>query len=478
MTHAHPATFEELAFIVLLDLAIVLTFCKIFEEFFAKIEMPTVLGDLLAGILLGPTIFGAICQRFFGFIPPTVLRPGTTIDHIIHTLAYIGIVTLLFIAGIEDKLSRFKKYGVAGAIVGIGGVAASFGLGYALAQMFFNLGVLSWPNLEALKASLPAAEYAKLQSLISSLTHATCLFAGTILCATSVSLTVEVLMELGQLRTATGQVILGAAVFDDIYGLLVLGVVTGIVESGHVDVISTVKLVGLAAAFWLIVVFAGYWVAIRYLDKALTKLKTENAIPFAAFVICIMVAALSHLVNLDPVVGAFAAGLAISEIACSDRISDRLAIIATLFATLFFAYAGLKLDIWSIYKPEYMIAAIAFVAAGIVAKVIGCGIAARLCKFDWIDSMIIGVGMMPRAEVATICALMGLSIIHSKILKLEAALKGLSATHASALKAIMSAAASNFMCFYFGTILLIYVSSFLTPPLLKMLYKKKGVSEK
>lgn len=381
--------------LILLDITLVLLVAKVFEELMAHLKQPTILGDLLAGIVVGPTILSLV----------------SSVKNV-ESFAWIGIVILIFMAGIESSISEFKKYGTAVLLVALGGVISCFFLGFLYAY-YLNY------DLKAM------------------------LFLGAILTPTSVGVTVRTLMELRMLHTKEGHVILGAAVADDVYGVAVLALVYSIVIENKLNITSLYPVFsGLALIFAISYFVHKYSHELSYY---LRKLRVHEAMFSSIFIIGLIAATLSAFFRLSPLVGAFFIGLALSELPGVNVIKEKLEFLSTIITPLFFVYAGLLLNPWAILKQkpimEMIGVALGIVLLGIIGKIIGCSLAAKLSRMNWRESITIGIGMMPRAGVDLVIAVIGLAI-----------------------GAIDQA-------LYFGALLLIYVSSLSTPPLLKIVFK-------
>jgi len=383
--------------LILLDITLVLLLAKVLEEVMARIKQPTILGDLLAGILVGPTVFGLI----------------SSVENI-ESLAWVGIVILLFLGGVESSVSEFKRYGVQVLVVALGGVLACFLLGFSYAYMLgYDLKTM--------------------------------LFLGAILTPTSVGVTLRTLMDLNLFHTKEGRVILGAAVADDIYGVIVLALVYSLVTESKVTLESLLPIVtGLATISTLTFLINRFSYKISVM---LRKLKVHESAFTTILIMGLAAATLTAFFRLSPLVGAFFMGLALSSIPGVELLRERLEFLSMIITPIFFVYAGILLNPWEIVGNnslyEILYVGLSIVALGVVGKIIGCGFAAKLSGMGWNESLAIGLGMMPRAGVDLVIAVVGLSIgaIDQKL--------------------------------YFGALLLIYFSSLATPALLKRAFKYK-----
>ncbi len=383
--------------LILFDITIVLLVAKGLEEIMARLRQPTILGDLLAGILVGPTVLSLV---------------STTEN--IESLAWVGIVILLFLAGIESSISEFKKYGFQVLLVALGGVIACFMLGFSYAY-------IAGYDIKAM------------------------LFLGAILTPTSVGVTVRTLMELDILHTKEGHVILGAAVADDIYGIIVLALVYSMVLENKISAEGLYPII-----IGLLIIFLIAFMAHRFsweIGHFLKELRVHESAFTTVFIMGLSIATLSAFFRLSPLVGAFFIGLALSELPGSSAIRDRLEFLSAIITPLFFVYAGILLNPWSVLESNglYRIITIGLtiVALGVIGKIVGCGLAAKLSGMTWKEALAIGIGMIPRAGVDLVIAVTGLT---------------------------MGAITQEL---YFGTLLLIYATSLSTPVLLKRVFKYK-----
>ena len=381
---------------LLMMLIVVLGFAKLLEEVMIRLKLVPVLGDLLAGIILGPTMLNVVKPNDF-----------------LNTLATLGIILLLLLVGTETDISKLKRYEKLSIISGSGGAVVSFGLGILLG-LIFGYGL------------------------------ACSLFIGAILIATSVGVTVRTFLELHAYGTKEAYVILGAAVIDDIYGLLALALVYTMARGGQ----------GYGQAYTVLLAFAGLLVTIivyhftskhiRDAVRVLKCLKSEEAHFIFVLVYSLAVAIAVGMLGLSPIVGAFFIGLAFSKMPGVESLRERLSILAALFTPIYFVMAGLMLNVRMVHVDvRSVLIALLIVAVGFLSKIVGCGLILKPFHFRWREVLTIGVGMVPRAEVATIIAVTGLAagVITQEI--------------------------------FLGTIALIYTSSLLTPIFLKQLLARK-----
>ena len=378
------------------DLAIIIISAKCCGLLARKLHAPMVAGEIVAGLLIGPSILGLVGQTEF-----------------LSEMAAIGVLILMFGAGLGTNLRDLIKTGPKAVLIACAGVAVPLISGYFLYSLYYGFA----PN--------------------GSDKFYEALFIGVIMTATSVSITVETLRELGKLRGEVGTTILSAAIVDDIVGIIVLTFVIGF-KSASVKpskvVINTV----------LFFVFAiGVGMIIYYLFKVLdTKRPHSRRIPIFGLALCFAMAYVAEkYFGIADITGAFVAGIILCNIDDSEYIAEKMDISSyMLFGPIFFASIGLKTNIDGISR-SLLIFSVLFVIVALITKVIGCGLMAKLCRFKNKDCVRIGVGMMTRGEVALIVAQKGLAV-----------------------NMISSV-------FFTTVILLIICSSIITPVIMKPLYK-------
>lgn len=354
----------------LLDLAIILLFTKVLGLLTKRVQMPQVVGALLAGLILGPAGFGILSETSF-----------------IHEVAEIGVIVLMFCAGMETDIKELKASGKASFIIALCGVIVPLLGGFAAAYFFNKPGMIV--------SDADASVF--LQNI----------FIGVILTATSVSITVETLKELGKLKTRSGNAILGAAIIDDILGIIALTVVTSLADSTVKLTTVMLKIVGFFI-FAGVVGFLFYRLYKNWVDTAKKELHRHTII---AFVFCLLMSYIAEEVfGVADITGAFIAGLIISNVRRSDYLQSKFDTISYLLVSpVFFASIGLK-----VVLPEMSGAIIGFAVVltivAILTKVVGCGLGARMCRYKNYQAKRIGVGMISRGEVALIVASKGSSL--------------------------------------------------------------------
>lgn len=349
----------------LLYIAIILLSTKLLGIVARKLGMPQVVGALFAGIILGPSVLNMI---------PTSGEIGTFITY----LAELGVIFLMFAAGLETDMQELKKNSVPALIVASIGVLVPIAGGFAAYAAVFHPDLSQQINV--LKA----------------------VFIGVVLSATSVSITVETLREMGKLNGKVGTTILGAAVIDDILGIIVLTIVSSLQD-------TSVSIVSVLLRIVLYFVFIGaVYFAVHKAKNYLEKLDGKRTIAIAAFVFCLVMAYISETVfGIADITGAYFAGLIICSLKIQPYVNQKTEVISYMFfSPVFFVSIGLKTTIAGMTSQVAWFAVVLLLVA-IASKVIGCGLGAKICGFRSKDALQIGVGMISRGEVALIVAQKG-----------------------------------------------------------------------
>lgn len=344
----------------LVSIAIIMLSTKILGDLTKKVSMPQVVGALLAGILVGPTCLGLITETEF-----------------ITYTAEIGVILLMFTAGLETDINEFKRNGVACVAIACIGVLVPLIGGTLCYYFYFHIGT----------------SYNEILSAV---------FVGVVLTATSVSITVEALREMGKLEGKVGNAILGAAVLDDIIGILVLTVVTSFKDTS-VSVAVVFLKIGIYIA--LMCVIGAVLVKFKpFIDK---RYRTQSITTYALAACFIISFASEHYFGVASITGAYLLGLFLSTHKIKDEVADKVRRPSYLFfSPIFFASVGLKVELEGL-TTELLVFSLLLLAVAILTKIIGCGLGARVCKFSNMESLQVGVGMVSRGEVALIVAQKG-----------------------------------------------------------------------
>lgn len=379
------------------DLAIIIVAGKMCGIIARQLKAPQVVGMIIAGLLIGPSVLGWVRQTEF-----------------LSEMAEIGVILLMFSAGLETDLKELVKTGPVATLIACAGVFVPLVMGTVLYMLFYG-----W-------AAVGTEEFFR------------AVFIGCIMTATSVSITVQSLREMGHLKGKVGTTILSAAIIDDVIGIIVLTFVIGFKSPdsnpGKV-IINTVLFFALALVLGMV-----FYRIFKALDN---KYPHTRRIPIIGLALCLIMAYVAErYFGIADITGAYVAGIILCSIRDSAYIEEKIDINSyMMFGPVFFASIGLKTSIEGI-DSALVVFALAFVLVALISKVIGCGLMSRICGFKGYDCLKIGVGMMTRGEVALIVAQKGLSV------------------------GLMSSQ------YFTAVILLIIMSSVSVPILLKLLYAK------
>lgn len=345
----------------LVSVAIIMLSTKVLGDLTKKVSMPQVVGALLAGVLVGPTCFGLITETEF-----------------ISYTAEIGVILLMFSAGLETDIDEIKKNSVACMVIASIGVLVPLIGGTACYYFFFEAGETSFEGI--LKA----------------------VFVGVVLTATSVSITVEALREMGKLEGKVGNAILGAAVIDDIIGIIVLTVVSSMKDSDVSIAWVLIKIVLYMIVMALIALVLHRYK--KYIDASFRKQRITTYVVAA----CLLIAfASEYFFGVADITGAYLLGLFLSKHAIKGEVEDKIRRPSYLFfSPIFFASVGLKVEFEGL-TGSMLIFSLLLLIVAILTKIVGCGFGAKLCGFTRRESVQVGVGMISRGEVALIVAQKG-----------------------------------------------------------------------
>ena len=351
----------------LMDLALILLSTKLLGILTKRIQMPQVVGALLAGLILGPAMLNVLSETEF-----------------LTQLSELGVIVLMFSAGMGTDIQELKHSGKAGFLVALLGVLVPLALGTGLAVFAARVGMIVYSGfLEAV-------------------------FIGTVLTATSVSITVETLKELGKLETKVGNTILAAALIDDVLGLIALTIVSSVAGGQESILLVLVKIV-------LFFVFAAVvsLLALKFFRwlMSLWPGRERRRYPVLAFVLCLVMAyCAEEFFGVADITGAYVAGLVISCTPRAAYIQSKFEPLSFLLLTpVFFASVGIKAEVDGM-TGSLVLFSILLLIVSIITKIIGCGLGAKLCGFSGKESLQVGVGMVCRGEVALIVANRGLEL--------------------------------------------------------------------
>ncbi|MBB6638419.1 cation:proton antiporter [Cohnella thailandensis] len=380
----------------ILYLAIIIAATKIAGHLSARLGQPAVLGELIVGVLLGPAVLG-------------VLEPEASY---LHYFSEIGVLLLMFLAGMETDLAQLQRNWKAAFAVAIGGIVLPFIGGYSAALAFGF-----------------SSDYA--------------MFFGILFCATSVSISVQVLKEMNRLGSREGTTILGAAVVDDVLVVILLAVMMSVLGTGN-DV-SLGLLIGKKVIFFVVVIAVGWFVIPKAMEW-LAKLRVSEAVISIAVAICFGFAYFAEYMGMAGIIGSFAAGIALSQTPLHKEMERKLEPIAySIFVPVFFVSIGLNVSFDGLGSQIGFVIVISIVA--ILTKLLGGGLGARLTGFDTRSSIAVGSGMISRGEVALIIASTGQS---ASLLQEE---------------------------YYTSVIIMVIVTTLVTPPILKWIFSRMPEKE-
>ncbi|MDT9351166.1 cation:proton antiporter [Clostridium perfringens] len=353
-----------LSYEFLFDLALILISTKLFGLITKKVRMPQVVGALVAGVILGPAVLNVLSETEF-----------------IQKLAELGVIVLMFTAGLETDINQLKKTGKASFIIAVLGVIIPLAGGFFIASIF-NKGN-------------------DVNTILQNV------FIGIILTATSVSITVETLKEMGKLNTRAGNAILGAAIIDDILGIIALTITTSLADPSINVIIVLAKIV----MFFIFAGFAGYlfhWAFIKLDERYQRDLRRFVII---AFVFCLLLSfCAEEFFGVADITGAFIAGLVISDSNRSKYLNSRFETLSyMLLSPIFFASIGIKVQLTAMTKTIFIFAILLLLVA-ILSKIVGCALGAKLCKYSNREAIQIGTGMISRGEVSLIVANKGIAM--------------------------------------------------------------------
>nr|WP_324633764.1 cation:proton antiporter [Phormidium sp. CCY1219] len=416
---------------VLLSLITIYLASKIGGEICARINLPPVLGDLVGGVVIGVSVLkllvfpeggeDASSSVIMGFVQSTTdLEPSALVatfqsqSEVIAILAELGVIILLFEIGLESELKELIKYGPQAAVVAVVGVVAPFVAG--------TVGLITLFHV----ATIPA------------------IFAGAALTATSIGITAKVLAEIGRLSAKEGQIIIGAAVLDDILGIIVLAVVASLVKTGEVEVANIAYLIVSAGAFLVGVILLGRFLSPYYVGLV-KELKTRGPLLISALIIAFVLAYVGAAIQLEAILGAFAAGLVLGETDKQQELEEQVVPVSDVFVPIFFVVVGAKTNL-GVLNPadpsnrEGLIIATFLIVVAIIGKTIA---GFTIFGQPEINRLAIGIGMIPRGEVGLVFAGVGAA--------------------SGALSESLEAA----------IIMMVILTTFVAPPLLRVVFKEE-----
>ena len=346
---------------ILLDLFFIIVFAKLLAEIFERLRQPAVIGEILAGVLIGPYLLGLVAP-----------------SDITGLLAQLGVIFLLFTVGLETKPQAILRVGKKAFLVAALGVIVPFAAGYAL-QRF----IVGGNNVEAM-------------------------FLGAALVATSVGITARVLAGLGLLDAPTARIILGAAVIDDILGLLILAVVKSVSTTG-IDYLNLLLTAGLSVGFTIFVALIGA-AALTRIAPRIQRLRIGEPFFIFGLILCFALSVAAEVVGVAAIIGAFLAGMALAEAAEDNHeLHGQTRGVTEFLVPFFLVNIGMQLNLEIFRDVSVVLMALVVTLIAILTKLVGCGLGAL--DLGWRRAAQIGVGMAPRGEVGIVVAQIGLTLV-------------------------------------------------------------------
>ena len=372
---------------LVLQLAVILVAAKLGGEVCERyLKMPAVLGELAAGIIIGPFALGGVAIPEIGPLFQAISEAeggnetfSLPVSEALWSIAQVGSIVLLFVAGLETDLRQFIRYARPATLVAVGGMALPFIFGITLTAAF---------------------------GFAESMTDGKALFIGAVLTATSIGITVRVLSDLRRLNTPEGMTILGAAVLDDVFGILVLTIVVGINAPQGVTVadigLVTVKTLG----FWIALTGLGILLS-THISNLFGKFRVSGAEVALALALAFLASGLAESFGLAMIIGAFSIGLALSGTNLAQRLDEPLRAVYSAVVPIFFVVVGMLVDITAL--GGIWTFGLVITAFATIGKIAGAGLPSLLAGFNRRGGLRIGVGMLPRGEVALVMAGIGIS---------------------------------------------------------------------
>ncbi len=343
---------------LLLQVFLMFAAAKLMAEVFTRLRQPAVIGEILAGVLIGPSVLGWVAP-----------------SHVSHLLSEIGVILLLFSVGLETKPASILNVGGTAAAVAVLGIVAPFAAGWGIMR------ALGDPNIESL-------------------------FVGTAMVATSVGITARVLGELGVMSQQSARIILGAAVIDDILGLLLLAGVSSL-SQGEINVAGLATTAVMALGFVAVVAIFGSRLITRSRHR-IERLHSHNSTFVFAMALCFGLALAAEHIGVAAIIGGFLAGMALAEaVEGNHAVHEQTRGVTELMVPFFLVSIGMQLKLDVFAKPETIELALGLTAAAVLTKLVGCGLGAM--RLGWRGALQVGAGMVPRGEVGIVVAQIGLA---------------------------------------------------------------------
>lgn len=407
---------EEMMFLVI-QIGVIIFAAKLGGMLAQRVKLPSILGELAAGIVIGPWALGGLGfgtglfadGLFHGGALRALAADGHAFDATspaLYGIATLASIILLFLSGLETNLKMFLKYSFVGSMVGVGGVVVSFLLGDICAVVFLPKFFPSFAEL----AQMPFA---------NAMTQAAPLYMGIMSTATSVGITARILSEKKKMDSEEGTTIMAGAVIDDVLGLIVLAIGNGIIATnlaaaqgggaGGMDWGNIGLVAAKAFGVWLGATLVGV-LAARYIARFLkVSFKNPVVISTMAFGLSMVLAGFFEYMGLAMIIGAYVMGLALSRTDLKHTIQESLDPVYTFLVPIFFCVMGMMVDVTQLCSGPVLLFGAIYTILAVAAKVFGCMVPSMFCGFNWLGGLRIGAGMVPRGEVALIIAGIGLS---------------------------------------------------------------------
>lgn len=370
---------------LVLQLGILIFAVRLIGKLFKKIKVPTVLGELLIGVIIGPFALGGIPLPGFpqGIFP--LNSASLAVSPELYSFSQVASIILLFASGLETDLKLFLKYSVAGGVIGIGGVVFSFVLGDLVGVLLLHTNFMD----------------------------VRCLFLGIMSTATSVGITARILSDKKKMDSPEGVTILASAVFDDVLGIILLAVILGVVAvlngtGTSISGVEIAKIAGKAFGIWLVFTALGL-IFSKQIAKFLKFFKHSYDFSICALGLGLLLAGVFEKQGLAMIIGAYVTGLSLSSTDIAPIIQERIRGLYDFFVPIFFAVMGMMVNVGEMLSKDVLIFGAIYTVVAILAKVFGCAFPAMLMGFNFKGGLRIGCGMIPRGEVALIIAGIGLT---------------------------------------------------------------------
>ena len=373
-----------------IQLGVIIFAARLGHILFEKLKVPGVLGELSVGILIGPYMLGHLPFPGFreGLFP--LFSAAFPVSPELYGFCSTAAIVLLFMVGLETDIKLFMRYSLAGGLVGVGGVVFSYLGGSLVALKFLTM--------------MTGGSY--------TFWSPECILLGVISTATSVGITARILSEKRKMDSPEGVTILAGAVIDDVLGIIMLAVGLGVISasesSGRVDWAHIGVIAGKAVGIWLVATAVGL-VASHRIGFLLKLFRKRSSIAMMSLGLALMLAGLFEEAKLAMIIGAYVAGLSLSRTDIKLVIRENIEPIYDLLVPIFFAVMGMLVDVHLVMSSKVLAFGLIYTVVAVIAKLIGCGLPAMACNYNWRGALRIGLGMLPRGEVALIVAGIGLA---------------------------------------------------------------------